>query len=145
MITIDQCCFGAPSRKPTNLLGVRCLALRSRVAQHPTRGMCRHIGGHPPLEGRYSDGSWRTSAAKTYPPPLCRLIAEALFLEVSQRFPWLAWGRGELDPSLAHFHTPYDPYGGSEGVMGRDCMLHNRSYGPVAGRAGVAAMGGSLT
>ena len=83
----DQCCFGAPSLKPTRLRS--STELFNDVA-------CRCSGGHRHivLKGRLWDPQrrrwiYRTKLAQEYPHSLCQLMAytiRALFLDNTQQF-----------------------------------------------------------
>ena len=69
-IYFDQCQYGAPARKPTQLL----------VGPHidtfaGLQYLCNHSMGHMPHIGRSSHGSFLTTSLSKYPPPLCRALS----------------------------------------------------------------------
>ena len=78
------------------------------------------------LEGRHEDGSWATTAAKEYPPGLCELLGKAIFGQARSQVAQLSGvdGEGDLDPDLAPFFVPLDPYLQVE--RGADCAVFNR-------------------
>ena len=127
-ITVHQCEFGARAVKPTTLLCVHVPALRRIVSWMPSRGLCSHgPGAHPPLIGRSREGGWRTAIAKTYPPPLCRLIAESIHEEIAMRFDEVSgvWDGDELElpDTVQPYWMPLDPYVVQR--LGADCALRN--------------------
>ena len=85
--TFDQCVFQCEGKKPTTLLLVRLQHLREAILKLGRGGRCPHrIGAHPPLKGRGSDGAFRTSVAKVYPPQLNAALAEAIIHFASATF-----------------------------------------------------------
>ena len=110
-IRIEQGRFGGLSPKPTDLLIVHGLAdtggffVENRTTPLPRTTRI----------GRDSDGSWKTSVLKRYPPDLCRVFA-ALF-DVCQPENELMetpppWFTGAVEKLMAHFD--------SEATMGPD-------------------------
>jgi len=69
LVTLDQCRFGAPSRKSTTILStipnVSALELR-----------CNHKGHDLVLVGLDEHGRFRTAAAQEYPAALCEAFAQ---------------------------------------------------------------------
>ncbi|CAK9055594.1 Uncharacterized protein SCF082_LOCUS30033 [Durusdinium trenchii] len=66
---LDQCMYGAVSRKPTGILqphGCRSLA-----------AVCNHDGSHEQLLGLDKDGRFRTTPAAQYPSGLCFALADS--------------------------------------------------------------------
>ena len=74
---IDQCMFGAPSKKPTTLL---CLQVQHldllRNMPHVCDGNHEHA---TVLRGLDSEGLFRTAPAKTYPRGLCAILVKLAF------------------------------------------------------------------
>ena len=64
----DQCAYGSDSMKPTGLL------CNDRNASRLER-VCCHPRGHRPLLGRASGGTFCSTGAAQYPPPLCHELA----------------------------------------------------------------------
>ena len=65
---LDQCRYGAPSKKPTGmLLPLDC----GHMALH-----CNHTRRHVQLRGVDSEGNFRTTPAAHYPPGLCQALAK---------------------------------------------------------------------
>eukprot|EP00435_Cladocopium_sp_Y103_P032830 s982_g8.t1 len=75
---LSQGLLGAPTPKPTTLLGLNLPGLLSTLRAHcitaelPKRSSI----------GRLQDGSWATTRLKEYPPALCMALAAALNFEV---------------------------------------------------------------
>ena len=69
--SFDQCAFGAPSKKPTQIL-------MSSGNETTFSRRCCHRFKHRPLIGLDSAGRFRTTAASQYPPALCHALALAL-------------------------------------------------------------------
>ena len=84
-ITLAQCNFGCPHQKPTTFLCVCVCApeLGRRVGEMPGKGKCMHPGGHRAALGLDERGAFRTAALKTYPPQLCKLLAECLWEDMA--------------------------------------------------------------
>ena len=78
-LDVDQCRFGAESRKSTTLAGTAPdLSLLARLG---TSLSCRCTRPHPKqLYGLNKEGKFRTSAAQSYPGPFCRLLAKCFLL-----------------------------------------------------------------
>ena len=108
LVQIDQCRFGAPSKKPTTLLTCHAAALWSR---HPRSLCCSCTAPHATtLGGGKADGIFKTAAAKTYPPPLCELIADTIIDSLIMRHgvdrqhgPWQ-----NTDDFIVSAHAPWD-------------------------------------
>ena len=73
MITFMQGPLGRPFWKPTRLLAGRLEGLAGDLYRQyqPNWRPSMWLGG------KHSDGSWRTMAAKEYPPKLCEILAHA--------------------------------------------------------------------
>ena len=76
-VDLDQCNFGAPTRKPTTLLWA-CQDRFSKEAARRLKGQCRHGGRHPALEGFEVGGGYRTTRAARYPRELAAAIGGVL-------------------------------------------------------------------
>ena len=84
LVTFDQCMTGQIARKPTSLLCINAPTIKTAITNLPNRGRCNHgFGAHQALLGRNDDGTWRSAEAKTYPSDMCRLLATALLLAIS--------------------------------------------------------------
>lgn len=64
---LDQCRYGALSKKPTGILLPRS---NGRFGK-----LCNHVDKHPLLLGLDSEGGFRTTPAAKYPMGLCHAIA----------------------------------------------------------------------
>ena len=109
---------GAVSVKPTVLLAVHCDQLRALVNAAPNRGRCNHAyNTQQVLTGTLEDGSFRTAAAKQYPPALCSLLARAAWHHNIAAISPLAEGVGSPAPEdeLAALYVPLDPYYDGQG------------------------------
>lgn len=73
-LRIQQWKFGAVSPKPTTIrtLGLPHLGAQFRACEIPGVAYPRAV-----LGGKSADGSFRTAAAKEYPPGLCRALITA--------------------------------------------------------------------
>ena len=92
-----QCSFGSPSAKPTRFVTTLeyfkihkpPFATLPRFDANsrylgPLPKQCPH-GSHPPLIGKDPQTqAWRTSPSASYPPALCRRIAEAVTFSLSE-------------------------------------------------------------
>ncbi len=112
---LDQCMWGALSRKPTCLFTVHMMELEQQVRARQGGGFCTHGRRHAPLLGRDgAGGGWLTAAAKTYPPQLCALIAGCVVSAARRAWPTLrtphSLGEWLLPPELQPFWTPLDPF-----------------------------------
>ena len=86
-LAVFQCEFGAPSSKPTRFLttldtgdvgfqGLHRLDADGRYLG-PLPQHCPHgPGAHKPLVGKNDSGQWNTAPSATYPPDMCRWIAD---------------------------------------------------------------------
>ena len=131
-VWIDQCCFDAPSVKPTVFLVVNQPHFREGLENVQGRGRCCHAAGsHSSLVGLDDQGNFRTAPAKQYPPALCEFLAASLHVSALSHFegspsdqaPFSIGAADALDCRLQQFHVPLDPYyeGHSWGAFGRDC------------------------
>eukprot|EP00435_Cladocopium_sp_Y103_P036537 s605_g9.t1 len=78
IVTFDQCVFHCAARKPTTLLLIRLPSLRDYILSLGDGGRCAHPPhSHPPLQGRHSDGTFRTAIAKVYPERMNQAICDA--------------------------------------------------------------------
>ena len=116
-VHLDQCCCGAPWKKPTKLLAVGIPELGQLVAKLPGGGRCCPALGHSrvTLSGKGEDGVYRTVPATTYNSVMCKVLADATFGSIarflSSHVGVMAAGRG-LPPDIAMLHVPlnhYDP------------------------------------
>jgi hypothetical protein len=73
------------------------------------------------LAGRHEDGSYKTAAAKEYPPGLCQIMAISVLDAITVHLALLPEGDGGIvaDDDYAHFFVPLDPY--LTYVMQHDC------------------------
>lgn len=79
ILTLDQCIYGCPARKPTTFLLVRMPGMVAAAQALGRVGRCPHPPGwHQALEGRDENGAFRTSVAKIYPPALNDAIAQCV-------------------------------------------------------------------
>ena len=79
VLTLDQCIYGCPARKPTTLLLVRMQGVVARSQRLGLMGRCPHGRcGHVALQGRDESGEFRTAVAKIYPPGLNYALAESV-------------------------------------------------------------------
>ena len=116
--TIDQGCFGAAFKKPTSLLAIHCAGLGVLLDNHPTRGRAHPQAFFPPMIGKDASGSWKTSAAKCYPPALCAFLAQAIIESLPVRFGPNALHTGDRlqlatsphDSVVQKSYAPLDPY-----------------------------------
>jgi hypothetical protein len=69
LVYLDQCEFGACSKKPTNMMFSEVEA--SDLDRH-----CTHPGGHPPLRGLSDSGDFKTTPAAAYPSDLNQSLAQ---------------------------------------------------------------------
>eukprot|EP00435_Cladocopium_sp_Y103_P019141 s251_g4.t1 len=76
-----------PLRKPTTPLLIRMPSLREHILSLGDRGRCSHgADAHPPLQGRHSDGSFKTAIAKVYPSDMSAAISDAVATFVQSTF-----------------------------------------------------------
>ena len=76
MVTFDQCVLGATAGKPSGLLLLRLGSIRDMIQKRGNNGFCNHgYKAHVRLQGRDSDGNFKTSVAKVYPPQMNATIA----------------------------------------------------------------------
>eukprot|EP00972_Heterocapsa_arctica_P058412 8617896-Heterocapsa_arctica.AAC.1 len=112
---------GAPHTNPTELLAVGLPSLPRRIRELAAGGICDRTHKHASLAGRHEDGTYRTAAAKEYPPGLCRIMVQAVLDAVQLHLALLPEGDGEAvaDDDYSHFFMPLDPY--ATYVMQHDC------------------------
>lgn len=104
-VTVDQCMFGQPFKKPTVLAAVNAAAFREHLSSLPNAGRCWHVTHEETLQGKGADGAFKTAAAKAYPSELCRALAVGL--QPGSAAPVLR--AEEVDARLA----PYELHAGS--------------------------------
>ena len=79
VLTLDQCIYGCPARKPTTLLLVRMSGMVARTQALGRCGRCPHASGwHQSLAGRDEKGAFHTAVAKIYPPQLNAALAQSV-------------------------------------------------------------------
>ena len=124
LVTFDQCMVGQIARKPTSLLCLHVPHIGQALRALPNAGRCNHgFAAHPPLLGRNPDGTWKSAAAKTYPPGMCQLLANAFHQAIDLRWsPGYTSDAWLLPDCYAAFYTPLDPYVGFH--RSTDCMYH---------------------
>ena len=84
LVTLDQCIYATPGRKPTSILLLRLPDFVARVQCRGHAGRCPHHG-HPPLIGLDAEGNFRTAQAKVYPAGLNSDLAFAISKFCEQR------------------------------------------------------------
>ena len=84
---VHQCMFWGQGLKPTVLLAVHLPSMGSLLAARQVHGRCTRSGPHRGFWGVGPDGLWRTAHLKTYPSPLCRLMAASFLEETRRRVP----------------------------------------------------------
>ena len=84
LITLDQCIYNVPARKPTSILLLRLPDFVALVRHHGCQGRCPHRG-HPPLLGLDEEGRFKTARAKVYPAGLNLDLAIAIKQFCQQR------------------------------------------------------------
>ena len=94
-VEVDQCMFGHPNRKPTQLL-------TSAVTTEGLKRMCTHGNTHDKFGGRVAGGGWTSSQTAAYPPEFCRALAVAL---LAQRLRDLEEGYESRPGLLAKLHV----------------------------------------
>ena len=85
---IDQCMFGAPSRKPTEIIIPDNLDPEHDTIIHDV--ICRHPEGHKPLLGKNASGHFNTLKSARYPPRLSHALARLLVARIPE---WLCKDR----------------------------------------------------
>ena len=79
ILTLDQCIYGCPARKPTTLLLVRMAGMVEAAQALGRSGRCPHPSGwHQALAGRNEHGEFHTAVAKIYPPALNAALAQSV-------------------------------------------------------------------
>ena len=84
LVTLDQCIYDVPGKKPTSILLLRLPDFVARVRSRGQAGRCPHHG-HPPLIGLDAEGNFRTAQAKVYPAGLNSDLAYAIGKFCEQR------------------------------------------------------------
>ena len=84
LVTLDQCIYQTPSKKPTSILLLRLPDFAALIRSRGRAGRCPHHG-HPPLIGLDEEGSFRTARAKVYPAGLNFDLASAIHKYCEQR------------------------------------------------------------
>ena len=124
-VYIDQCTLGAPSRKPT-VLGAVCIPqLRTCRDLLPHKCICPHKKHEKVLIGQAEDGTFLTAPAKTYPPHMCKLIADAIVMRIHAVVPPAKPDLKVWHEDLTRFYQPLDPYILRD--LGMDCAMFNDS------------------
>lgn len=85
---LDQCMFGAQTKKPTGML------LPTSSSDMMIR--CKHSRKHPQLRGLDSDGNFLTTPAARYPPGLCAAVAKVVVRQLHQA-------------RVHSYHRPFSP------------------------------------
>ena len=121
-VDIDQCMFGAASKKPTTLL---CLQVQHLHLLRDLPHRCDKSHVHATvLRGLDSNGLFRTAPAKTYPKGLCSILAKlacAQYDSICDRSPPQPPDLDQFFSSdLARFYIPTDPYLNSAQSFGAD-------------------------
>ena len=79
ILTLDQCIYGCPARKPTTLMLVRMSGMVARTQTLGRCGRCPHpCGWHKSLAGRDEKGAFHTAVAKIYPQQLNAALAQCV-------------------------------------------------------------------
>ena len=130
VLDVDQCMFGAPSKKPTTLLCLNALHLEP-FESAPL--VCCHTSHEVILTGKDEHGNFRTAPAKQYPGGLCGALAGVAvgqFLGIARRNPPPPPRLNEFEESvLSKFYIPSDPYLNSSNSFGADCSTSTGTYG----------------
>ena len=79
---IEQWRYGAAGIKPTAIRTIACDRPWQVLQDHHLPGLCRP---EVRLAGLNEEGEWRTAAAKTYPPQLCKALAAIAHRTVQTR------------------------------------------------------------
>ena len=132
----DQCEHGQTSRAPTRILALRMQGLHQSLLDTPGHGRCSHgRNGHETLLGYDSSKrEWRTAKKKTYPPNLCKCIADAVVTVVqsmwdqagSEALPEDMLESDSLRQSLMQFYVSWDPYQGEDESWAPDFVSRHR-------------------
>ena len=78
MTILDQCSYGAASKKPTMILGHNCDA-------QALQRFCDHKGGHSAVVQRRVKGEFMTKTLAAYPPDMNRALAEVIAKAIQGR------------------------------------------------------------
>ena len=144
LLEVDQCMFGAVSKKPTSLL---CLNVKNFEQFETAAHQCTHLDHEEVLIGLDDNGTFRTSPSKQYPPGFCHALASIAvgqFLSIARRKPPGAPGLEEFaDTVLSKFYIPSDPYLLNANSYGADCSTHSGTFSTITplpnGKAEIAA------
>jgi hypothetical protein len=126
-ITFKQNIHGQIGPKPTTLLTLRIPNAHKFIYRRdPTITI-----NNTPLIGRNSDGTYKTTKAKEYPPHMCKMLALMLLDAFSQsnnlhNQHQIQPTTEELDflQQIQHMNQPFDPYS-TEQQMGADYAHYN--------------------
>ena len=127
VVYLDQCRFGAKSMKPTMLLTANAELMwdfslvsgpRPWCIQHfgniKHAIVCNCCGGHEVvLTGRNEDGSYKTAAAKTYPPGMCECLGNTVVNNPKCKSVGHFGFWNSQDPEvheLLEYYFPLDPF-----------------------------------
>ena len=75
-ISLDQCMFGALSKKPTTFLCVHIQQARGMLQNAPGSGRCTRRGLHRAALGRDDTSGFRTKPLKEHPPRMYEVFAK---------------------------------------------------------------------
>ena len=79
-ICLDQCQFGLPARKSTQMLVGPSLDFFRHLQQR-----CNHVTSHQPTLGAYHDGTFRTSQFNHFPVDFCKALSLSTWHASQQR------------------------------------------------------------
>ena len=91
----------------------------------PNKCICGHKTHEQVLIGQADDGTYKTAPAKTYPPNMCMLIADAIDQCIRSRMPLATSELPCWPEDLTRFYQPLDPY--ILRHLGMDCAMFNDS------------------
>ena len=131
LVTVDQCRFGARSRKPTSLLTCNAQPLWAKPCAI-YRCNCRS-GHNYTLEGFDDQGNFKTAAAKTYPPDFCSFLVDVIisaFLATRNTCPAKVYidPWSDVDDWAALAHVPLDESHTDSWSAGYAPDFHRASY-----------------
>ena len=126
-INMNQGVHGQISKKPTGLLALRLPTLKRYI--HKRQGVVEDV--NMGVLGGWDDHRkcWRTSAAKEYPPSMCRAISLAITDSIDALHGDPSNGANTSDrcEDLLDTYSTYDAYLEAQpAAIGKDCALFNR-------------------
>ena len=109
---LDQCCVGAESTKPAQLLSMNLSTMTANITTLAAGGVCKHASHSKVLRGKRENGQYRTAAAKVYPPKMCELLAKSMhdFLKLHFAQTNLTGHAQIQNIEFSQFYIPLDPY-----------------------------------